>query len=67
MRKISRLHFGKLLFKRWTGSAMVQNLISGFQATGIVPLEKSVIPEHILTCPMTKHPKKMTKTKDICL
>lgn len=44
--KISGL--GKLLFRRWTGAAMVQNWISGFQATRIVPLEKSVIPEHIL-------------------
>lgn len=45
-RKIGRLQFGELLYKAWTQAATTKNGISGFKATGVVPLDRTVIPEH---------------------
>lgn len=45
-RRINRLVFGKLLAVAWEKSATVKNAVSSFKATGIVPLNPSVIPDY---------------------
>ncbi|XP_030762226.1 uncharacterized protein LOC115887043 [Sitophilus oryzae] len=45
-RKITRYQFGKLLGEAWNKSATVQNAISGFKATGILPFNPSIIPDY---------------------
>lgn len=45
-RKLSRLNFGKLLGESWGKSATVQNALSSFRATGIMPFNPHIIPEH---------------------
>lgn len=45
LRKIGRLQFGELLFKAWGQAATPQNAISGFKATGVVPLDRTAIPD----------------------
>lgn len=45
-RKLSRLHFGKLLGDAWGKAATVQNALSGFRSTGIMPFNPSAIPDH---------------------
>ncbi|KOC59386.1 Jerky protein homolog-like [Habropoda laboriosa] len=45
-RKITRLQFGSLLNFAWTKSTTVQNGISGFKATGIIPLNRHAVPEY---------------------
>lgn len=45
-RRLNRLIFGKLLSEAWAKAATVKNGISGFRATGIIPLNPDVIPDH---------------------
>lgn len=46
VRKIGRMQFGGLLCKAWGQSATPQNGISGFKASGVVPLDINAIPDH---------------------
>lgn len=48
--KIGRLQFGKLLGEAWGKSASVQNALSAFKSTGIVPFDPSVIPDYAYLC-----------------
>lgn len=43
---IERHHFGVLLKSAWSRAATVENGVSGFRATGIVPLNLSAIPDY---------------------
>lgn len=45
-RKLNRLNFGKILGDAWGKSASVQNAVSGFKSTGIMPFNPRAIPEH---------------------
>ena len=45
-KKLNRLQFGKLLGEAWGKSANVQNAVSGFKSTGIMPFNPRAIPEH---------------------
>lgn len=45
LRKIGRLQFGELLFKAWGQAATPQNAISVFKSTGVVPLDRTAIPD----------------------
>lgn len=45
-RKLNRLQFGKLLGSAWIKSATVQNAVSAFRATGIVPFDPDAIPDY---------------------
>lgn len=45
-RKINRMGFGKLLGEAWSKAASIMNAVSGFEATGIVPFNPEVIPDH---------------------
>lgn len=45
-RTINRLQFGKLLTEAWSKSATVNNAISSFRATGIIPFNSDAIPEY---------------------
>lgn len=44
--RITRLQFGQLLGFAWSKSATVENALSGFNSTGIIPLNRFVIPEY---------------------
>lgn len=45
-RRITRLQFGALLNQAWGKAASVENAISGFRATGVVPLNQGAIPNY---------------------
>lgn len=45
-RKLTRLNFGKLLGEAWGKSATVQNALSSFKATGIMPFNPHMIPDY---------------------
>lgn len=45
-KKITRYQFGKILGDSWNKSATVQNAVSGFRATGIMPFNPDAIPDY---------------------
>lgn len=45
-RRITRLNFGSLLGSSWARAATVQNAVSGFKATGIMPFNPRAIPDY---------------------
>ena len=45
-RKFNRLQFGSLLHSAWSKSVTVENGISGFTVTGIIPLDRQAIPDY---------------------
>lgn len=45
-RKLNRIVFGKLLGGTWIKAATMQNAVSTFKATGIVPLNQDKIPKY---------------------
>lgn len=45
-RRITRLQAGTIIGKAWGKAASVETGLSGFRATGISPLDPTVIPEH---------------------
>lgn len=45
-RRITRLNFGALLGSSWARAATVQNAVSGFKATGIIPFNPGEIPDY---------------------
>lgn len=44
--KISRLNFGQLLNDSWTKAATVNNAVSSFRSTEIVPFNPQIIPDY---------------------
>lgn len=45
-RKLTRLQFGEMLSAAWNKSASVENGVSAFKSTGIIPFNPNVIPEY---------------------
>jgi hypothetical protein len=45
-RKLKRVNFGKLLGQSWNRAATVENAVSTFRATGIVPFNPQAIPDY---------------------
>lgn len=45
-RQLKRIQASQLIGKAWEKSASVETALSGFRATGIFPLDPSVIPDH---------------------
>ena len=45
-KQIKKVHAGSLIGNAWAKSATLDNAVNGFKATGIFPLNETVIPEH---------------------
>jgi hypothetical protein len=63
-RKLKRVNFGKLLGESWNRAATVENAVSAFRATRIVPFNPQAIPDYAFIANISNRTEEPTITED---